>query len=167
VGAWWRLELLPEVPEALRLLRKAGYRLVCVTNQSGVARGLYRRRSLERVLVRLATLLEEAGTPLDAIYACPHHPRYGPRCLCRKPGTRMLRLAARDLGLDLRRSVSIGDQWRDAAAGRRAGGRGILIDRRARQGGRKDAADAVVRDLLEAARLLVREGLSRARRTGS
>jgi len=173
VGASRRLTLFPETPAALRRLRRAGYLLVCVTNQSGVARGLYGRRSLERVLDRLAGLLEAAGTPLDAIYACPHHPDHGRRCRCRKPGTLMLRRAGRELGIDLRRSVSIGDRWSDVSVGQRVGGAGILIERPgAPRPGRRGAAavrpDAVVRDLEEAARLLTARpvGPGRARSRG-
>jgi histidinol-phosphate phosphatase family protein len=174
IGASWRLRLLPETPAALRALRRAGYLLICVTNQSGVARGLYQRGSLERVLRCFAGLLEGAGTPLDAIYACPHHPRHGRRCRCRKPGTRMLRLAERDLGVDLARSVSIGDRWSDVVIGQRAGGRGILIERsRGRRGGgalRRNGGppfipDAVVADLLEAARLLASRAWDRRSRS--
>jgi histidinol-phosphate phosphatase family protein len=164
VGDPRRIRLLPGVPGALRALRRAGFLLVCVTNQSGVARGLYDRRALRRVLRRFARLLEESGAPLDAIYACPHHPDFGPPCGCRKPGVLMLRRAAEDLGIDLRGSVSIGDKMSDVLVGRRVGGRGILLAEPGRLsgGGAGVKPDDVASNLPEATRRLLRQVRTRA-----
>jgi len=105
------------VPEALRSLSAAGYRLVVVTNQSGVARGIFPASEVDAVHARLREMLADHGVALDGIYYCPHHP--DPKavrvphllgtCDCRKPLPGMGLRAARELGIDLRRSWMIGD----------------------------------------------------------
>ena len=110
---------------------------VIVTNQSGLARGLFTRKSLELIHARLLKLLRARGVKVEAIYVCPHLPggkikRYAKRCDCRKPKPGLLKRAARELGLDLRASVTIGDSPRDVAAGKKAGTRTILLGHDAR-----------------------------------
>ena len=85
------LKLLPGVPEALRMLREAGYRLVVVTNQAGVARGYYGEEDVRNLHVYMNHILEGQGASIDAFYYCPHHPEHGTgpykkECRCRKPG---------------------------------------------------------------------------------
>ena len=119
------LHLLPGVVEAVARLKQAGATLVLVTNQSGVARGLFTVEMLKTIHARLLALLEAGGGTLDAIYFCPHHPDDG--CLCRKPGTAMAERAAADLGLDLSTSYVVGDQSRDIELGSRIGARRVLV----------------------------------------
>jgi D-glycero-D-manno-heptose 1,7-bisphosphate phosphatase len=121
--------LLDGVPAALARLRAAGYLLVVITNQSGIARGLITSEQYAAVRDRLDQILADAGTPLDATYVCPHHPDMAGPCDCRKPGPGMFRQAARDLHIDLARSVLIGDRWRDieATTALASGARGILV----------------------------------------
>jgi len=119
--------LLPGVPDALARLAKAGYALVVVTNQSGIARGLLTERDYDAVRQRLDELLAERGLALTASYHCPHHPDITGPCECRKPGTLLHRRAADEHGLDLARSVFLGDRWRDVAPTIAFGGQGILI----------------------------------------
>lgn len=121
------VELLPGVPAALTRLAAAGYVLVVVTNQSGIARGLVSESDYQAVRERLDALLAAEGVVLDASYHCPHHPEFSGPCDCRKPGTGMHRAAAVDLGLDLGRSVYLGDRWRDVAPALALGGQGVLI----------------------------------------
>ena len=114
------IQFIPGAIDALRALQRAGYRLVLVTNQAGVARGLLTEDDVRRVNERLTALLAEAGVHLDRIYYCPHHPDHGPpkyrrECDCRKPKPGMVYRAIRDLGLDPSRSVAIGDHVTDAA----------------------------------------------------
>ncbi len=118
-------ELLPGVGTALARLKQAGARLVVVTNQSGVARGKFTLKDLELIHAKLRTLLEAEGVSLDAMYFCPHHP--DDQCLCRKPGTAMVKRAAADLGLDLSRAYVVGDQSRDIELAGRIGARSILV----------------------------------------
>ena len=152
--------LLPGVPEALRLLREAGFALVVVTNQSGIDRGLYTLEDYHAVARRMDEVLADHETPVDATHFCPHHPEASGPCPCRKPGTGMHRAAARELGLDLSRSFYVGDRIRDLLPARELGGRSILVrtgyGRREEEdlGGEFHAADG----LLDVARWILRQG---------
>lgn len=119
--------LIPGAPEALVLLRNAGFALVVVTNQSGIARGLYRMEDFQAVTRRLDAILASFGLSLDATYLCPHHPEISGECLCRKPATGMHRAAAEALGLDFTRSFWVGDRVRDLLPALELGGEGILV----------------------------------------
>lgn len=122
-----QVRVLPGVPAALRALREAGYALVVVTNQSGVARGFFDEHDLQGIHQHMLACLE--GVPLEGVYVCPHHPEHGERvrCGCRKPGTDLLERAARELDLDLSRSWSIGDKVSDLEGALRLGLRSILV----------------------------------------
>lgn len=114
-----KIQFIPGSIEALRGLQRAGYRLVLISNQAGVARGLLTETDVRRVNERLSGLLAEAGVRLDGVYYCPHHPDYGPPeyrrdCECRKPRPGMVQRATRELNLDPSRSVIIGDHVSDA-----------------------------------------------------
>jgi heptosyltransferase-2 len=119
------LKLLAGVGPALARLKGAGARLVVVTNQSGVGRGLVTLKDLEAIHARLQGLLEQEDAALDAIYFCPHHPDDG--CRCRKPNVGMVERAVSELQLDLRRSYLIGDHARDIQLAHRVGARAILL----------------------------------------
>jgi len=119
------LKLLSGVGPALARLKNAGAKLVVVTNQSGVGRGILTLKDLEAIHARLEGLLEQEGAALDAIYFCPHHPDNG--CRCRKPNVGMVERAVSELQLDLRRSYLIGDRERDIQLAHRVGAKGILI----------------------------------------
>jgi D-glycero-D-manno-heptose 1,7-bisphosphate phosphatase len=152
-----RVVLLPGTAAALSDLRDAGFMLVVVTNQSGIARGLFSEDDYHAVAQRLDDVLAEAGSPADATMYCPHHPDFGPACECRKPATGMNRQAAAELGLDLADSYYVGDRVRDVAPARELGGVGVLV--RTGYGGdeaaRVAAGTAVVDDLGGAARLIL------------
>jgi heptosyltransferase-2 len=119
------LKLLPGVGPALARLKGAGARLVVVTNQSGVGRGIVTLKDLEAIHARLEGLLEQEDAALDAIYFCPHHPDDG--CRCRKPNVAMVERAVSELQLDLRRSYLIGDHARDIQLANKVGAKAILI----------------------------------------
>ena len=121
-----RLRFTPHAIEALRLWRDAGWRLVVITNQPGLGRGLFDRAALARLHEGLARRLADAGIVLDGFYACPHVEGEG--CDCRKPRDGLLRTAARELGIDLGRSWMVGDILNDVEAGHRAGCRSVLLD---------------------------------------
>ena len=125
-------EFLPGAIEALSLLRKAGYRLVIVTNQSGVARGCYSEDDVRALHVWLSETLAREGIDVAGIYYCPHHPEarveaYRSECGCRKPGLALFYKAASELGLDVDRSIAIGDRARDLQICRHSGCRGYLV----------------------------------------
>lgn len=153
------VELIPGVPDALRALRRAGYALVVVTNQSGIARGLYSDDDYRRVAARVDEVLAQERAPVDATYHCPHHPDHGGPCDCRKPSLGMHRRAAEALGLDLAASWYVGDKASDVLPALATGGRGILVrtgyGRHTETGGEVPEGTAVVDDLSEAAELVL------------
>jgi D-glycero-D-manno-heptose 1,7-bisphosphate phosphatase len=149
--------LLPGTATALLDLREAGFKLVVVTNQSGIARGLYSEDEYHAVAKRLDDLLVEAGSPVDVTMYCPHHPDFGPACECRKPATGMYRQAAAELGIDLADSYYVGDKAADVAPARELGGVGVLVRTGygEEEAARVPAGTAVVEGLVEAARLIL------------
>ncbi|SPP65646.1 lipopolysaccharide heptosyltransferase II [Nitrospira lenta] len=125
IGSPDRFELFPGVGAALARLTHAGARLVVVTNQSGVGRGLFSAADLDAIHAKLRRLLHDAGASLDAIYVCPHHP--DERCRCRKPETGMIDRAVRELGIDLSRSYLIGDHAKDMELAKRVGAKRVWV----------------------------------------
>lgn len=121
------VELLPGATTMLRAFAEAGYALVVVTNQSGIARGLLSEADYQAVRARLDAELATDGVHLDASMHCPHEPSVTGPCRCRKPGTLLYEQAAAALHLDVTRSVYVGDRWRDIAPALALGGRGILV----------------------------------------
>ena len=116
---------LPGVMPALQRLQQAGYALVVVTNQSGVARGLYTLADVDALHAHMQQELQANGVTLTAVYACPHHPdgvvsTYRQDCDCRKPRPGMILQALRAHGLDPARSLLVGDKASDIEAGRAA-----------------------------------------------
>ena len=128
-----QVELLDGVPEALNTLRDLRYKLIVVSNQSGVARGIVTEKVLGQIHDRLKQLLAEKDAHLDRIYYCPYHPdgvvpKYRKESNNRKPNPGMLLTAAKDMDIDLEQSWCIGNSIRDIEAGKRAGCKTILID---------------------------------------
>jgi lipopolysaccharide heptosyltransferase II len=120
--------LLPGAARALRAARQAGYKLVVVSNQAGIARGFFTAEDVAAVNAALQAQLEAQGTRIDRFAFCPHHPELTGECLCRKPKPGMLERAAEELGIDLSRSVMVGDTIEDLQAGSAAGCRmNILV----------------------------------------
>jgi D-glycero-D-manno-heptose 1,7-bisphosphate phosphatase len=112
---------------AVRRLRDAGFAIVVVSNQSGIARGYFTREDHDLVQQRFSQLLTDAGARLDGAYWCPHHPDFSGPCECRKPGTLLFREAAVQHAIDLPRSWYVGDRLRDILPAKALGGRGILV----------------------------------------
>ena len=126
------LTIYPWSLDAIRLLRRAGFAIVVVTNQGGIGRGLYTREFVEETHRKLDARFRAAGAAVDGWFYCPHHseairPEFAGPCTCRKPGPGMAHEAARTLGLDLERSWVIGDQWRDIALGHAVGAKTVLV----------------------------------------
>jgi D-glycero-D-manno-heptose 1,7-bisphosphate phosphatase len=120
-----QVELLNGAVSGLRRLRDLGLGLVLVTNQSAIGRGMFDHQRLALIHQRLSELLATHGIRFDGMYYCPHTPDEG--CACRKPKTEMLRLAAKELGFDPRRSFVIGDKNCDIELGRNAGATTVLV----------------------------------------
>ncbi|MFH1687837.1 MAG: HAD-IIIA family hydrolase [bacterium] len=126
------IELIDGSAEALRMAQQTGYKIVVLSNQSGVARGKFGLDAVEKMNRRLGEMLAAEGIIVDAMYYCPHHPdgevdQYRQQCGCRKPHPGMAEEAARQLGLNLRRSVVFGDKTDDLLLGRVIGARSCLV----------------------------------------
>lgn len=117
--------LLPGVPQAIGLLNEHGFKVVVITNQSGIARGYLTEETLHLIHLKMRDELQKHGASVDAIYFCPHHP--DDNCECRKPRPTLIFKAAKDLDIDLRLSYMVGDDIKDVEAGRSAGCRTVWI----------------------------------------
>jgi len=149
------VKLIPGAGTALRELKKMGFSLVVITNQSGIARRFFSEAVLQEIHARLEQLLAEAGIRLDGIYICPHRPE--DECGCRKPKLGLMQQAARDLGFTPEHSIVIGDKASDIEMGRNAGAITFLVRTghgAAVEGTRGSMADFVVDDLEAAARVI-------------
>src|SRR5579862_1024074 len=149
-GYVYRLEdyaPLPGSVAALRALQRSGFRLIVVTNQSGIARGLYTEAEYQAFTAHMQAQLLAEGVRLDAIEHCPHLPeasvaRYRLDCDCRKPRPAMLQRAAARLQIDMAASILVGDRVSDVAAGRAAGVRRCYLVRSGHALGTEDGARA-------------------------
>lgn len=150
------LEFEPCAADALKWWHEHGYRLVVITNQSGVGRGFLSVERLEEMNVRLHAMVEALGVRLERIYYCPHRPDAG--CNCRKPALGLLRQAASDLGFNPRRTVVIGDKESDIEFGQCAGAKTILIAEDSSTVTMRTQPDMVSSNLLEAARVVTTLG---------
>ena len=134
VHHWDDFEFVPGAIEGMRRLQQAGYALVVVTNQSGLARGYYTEDQYQTLTARLRQELAAQGVTLDGVYHCPHHPKgsvahLATDCNCRKPSPGMILQAAQELKLSLPDSLLIGDKAVDVQAARAASvGRAYLVD---------------------------------------
>lgn len=154
-------EFIPGVPEAILKLNQAGYMVIVVTNQSGVARGYYTEDDVLNLHRHIAGELKQVGAHIDAWFFCPHHPdgrgSYALPCKCRKPSPGMLLEASRRHDIDLENSVMIGDKLADIDAGKAAGCHTVLV--RTGYGADEeqyvDLQTSVCDDLLSAVKLLL------------
>jgi D-glycero-D-manno-heptose 1,7-bisphosphate phosphatase len=163
-----KLALFPSTVDALRVLARGGYRLVVITNQSGIALGLFDEPFVRRTHDTLQDRLTQSGARIDAWYFCPHHPAgqvpdLTMTCECRKPAPALVHRAAADLGLDLGRSWMVGDRWGDVQLASRAGlAGGILVRTGYGRSAEAQPAEGVIpalvaEDLMEAAGWLLRQ----------
>ncbi len=155
-----KVKLLPGAAAAIRRLNEAGYRVVLVTNQSGIARGLFTVADYEAVQQRLGALLTAHGARLDGAYFCPHHPQFTGPCDCRKPGLKLFRDAQAALDIDFARSWWVGDRLSDVQPAALLGGHGILVAGKGNldQGQARALDVMVVADLAEAVQEILTTG---------
>jgi D-glycero-D-manno-heptose 1,7-bisphosphate phosphatase len=125
VRDWSQVKIIPEAIHALSLAPARNYKIVIVTNQSAIGRGLVRLEKADEINRRLVNLIQHNGGQVDGVYICPHKP--DDDCFCRKPRPGLLLQAANELSLDLQRSWMIGDAWSDIQAGQRAGVRHTIL----------------------------------------
>jgi D,D-heptose 1,7-bisphosphate phosphatase len=127
-----KLKVIPSAYEAIRLINESGMKAVVISNQAGVARGLFTEDFVKITNEHLQTALRQKGAYIDNFYYCPHHPTEGigiylQQCNCRKPAPGMLFNAAQELNINLTRSYLVGDTFRDMIAAKKAGVKGILV----------------------------------------
>ena len=146
-----QLEWIAGAPESVRLLNEAGYYVIVITNQSGVARGYYAEATVRQFHAHMQDTLRAQGAHIDAFYYCPHHPegtvkKLAVRCHCRKPNPGMLEQAASEWPIDLHGSFLIGDKDNDMVAAAAFNIRGIKFDAHA-----QSLVDLVRRQLIKGA----------------
>jgi D-glycero-D-manno-heptose 1,7-bisphosphate phosphatase len=148
-----KVRLLPGAAAAIRKLNERGFRVLVVTNQSGIARGLLSLDDYRATERRLDELLSTENAAVDGHYFCPHLPELSGPCECRKPGTLLYRQAAERFGVDLSRSWWVGDRLRDVTPAETFAGRGILVGGTEPQGAEGDRF-LRARDLMGAVELI-------------
>jgi D-glycero-D-manno-heptose 1,7-bisphosphate phosphatase len=146
------LEFEVGAADGLRSMYERGYRLVVITNQSGIGRGLFTLERLQEIHDRLRQMVESIGVRLEGIYFCPHVPDAG--CLCRKPQIGLFNQAASELGFDPSSAVVIGDKMSDIEFGHRAGAVTILVGASSLSLADAPKPDFIVGDLVQAAAVI-------------
>ncbi len=162
-----RLRLISGAGSAIKSLNEAGFKVVLVTNQSGVARGFFTEALVQEAHALLVKMLRPEGARIDAVYYCPHHPTAGNShytldCDCRKPKTGLIDRAVKELAIDRNHSYMVGDKWSDIELAQRAGIRSVLVmsgfapdDPGNRRPERVREPDFIARSLVEAADWIV------------
>lgn len=165
-----QIEFIPGSVKAIQILKSLGYKIVVITNQSGVAQGYFTEKTLKKVHRYLQKELKKNKAGWDGIYYCPHHPRVGLKrylkdCNCRKPKTGLVKLAVREHQLKLKGSVVIGDKLFDVGLGKNAKIKSILVltghgKKESKKVGTypKTKPDFIAKNLLEAAEYLQKQG---------
>ncbi|MEG1979072.1 MAG: D-glycero-beta-D-manno-heptose 1,7-bisphosphate 7-phosphatase [Victivallaceae bacterium] len=153
--------LISGVPEALKILKQHNYQLIVVTNQAGVAKGLYPEEDVATVNNHINDLLLPFGVKIDHFYYCPHHPDFTGKCNCRKPEPGMLLQAIKDFAIDPAQSYMVGDRLSDLNAGRNAKCKKVFLVKSGygeKTLANEDIADAAVVDnLLAAVQIIINQ----------
>jgi D-glycero-D-manno-heptose 1,7-bisphosphate phosphatase len=162
-----RIKFYKRSVQAVRFLKEHGYKIIVVTNQSGVARNYIPESFVRQAHVKINRMLKKYGLAIDAFYYCPHHPKkavlkkYLKDCNCRKPKTGMIKQAVKKFNIDLKQSFTIGDKLTDVHLGKNAGIRTALVmtgygkEEKKLINGKYDKPDIIARDFYQAVRLLV------------
>jgi len=156
-----QLKIIPRAAEAIKLLNENGFKVIVITNQSGVARKYFSEEALRGINEHLGSELLKFGARVDAFYYCPHHPDFG--CNCRKPNTGNIKKAAQEHDLDLKESYIVGDTMRDMETGFNADLKTVLVltgygaEEREKYMDNPRQPDHVARDLYDAAEWIIRD----------
>ncbi len=165
---WKQFRFLPGALEALRLLKERGKKVIVLSNQSGVGRGIFPRQRLTSITREMLRSIRKAGGRIQAVYYCTHRPENG--CPCRKPRSGMLRKAARRFAVDLKRSFLVGDSEVDIRMGRSGGCRTVLVlsGRHSRSTARRLSVspDRIAQGLPQAVRWILRQQRNSKGETG-
>jgi D-glycero-D-manno-heptose 1,7-bisphosphate phosphatase len=149
-------QMLPTVPEAIKILNESDFKVVLITNQSGIARGYFTEQTLLLIHREMENELAKSGARIDAIYYCPHHP--DDRCDCRKPKTGLFLQAAGKFDIDLSSSFVIGDTQMDISAGKVLGSKTVLVTTGPQKGsGITNSPDYTAGNLLEAVEWVIQQ----------
>lgn len=147
-------ELLPNTAKAIKSLNKHGFKVIVVTNQSGIARGYFTEETLAKIHEKMKKELAKESAWVDAIYYCPHHP--DDSCDCRKPKPKLVLQAAKDFDIDLEHSFVVGDLQMDVELGKAVGSCTILVDTSSLQVGEgQHKPDGIAPDIIEAVRIIM------------
>jgi D-glycero-D-manno-heptose 1,7-bisphosphate phosphatase len=130
VRHWSHVTILPKAIDALSGFQRAGFKIIIVTNQAAVGRGMMTLNDAQMINERLVKTIKERGGWVDGVFMCPHKPE--DNCVCRKPQPGLLFQAAREFSIDLGSSWMVGDAWTDLLAGNAAGVEGTIIVRTGR-----------------------------------
>jgi len=127
-----QIKLLPRSADAIKLFNEAGYKVIIISNQSGIARGMLSEDMLQSIDKKLQKEVLKGGGYIDGIYYCPHHPEHGVypyklQCECRKPHNGLIKKASKKHDIDLNDSVMIGDKLSDIEAGKKSGTKTVLV----------------------------------------
>jgi len=143
--------LFPETAKAIMILKAQGFKVIVITNQSGIGRGYFTEQTLAEIHRKMTDDLAKENVTIDAIYYCPHHP--DDNCDCRKPRPALILRAAKDFDIDLRRSYMVGDMPLDINLGKAAGCRTVLVANHITDKSLKP--DAVAGDIYQAAQTIL------------
>ncbi len=167
IGIPDKIRIMPKAVDAIKTLRSIGYGIISVSNQSGVARGYFDESTVQFINKKVMELFSMRGAAIDAMYYCPHHPRYGDKnykkdCECRKPKSGMILQAADDHQIDLSKSIMIGDKYTDVMTGKNLDMFSILLltgfgreeNEKINSTGLKPAPDLISENIYEAAEFI-------------
>lgn len=153
-----KFRFLPGSRKAIALLNEGGYNVFVASNQAGVGRGIYSQKTLERITARMLSGVQGAGGKISKVYYCTHRKEAG--CSCRKPKPGLLKKAAREFGVNLKKAYFIGDTIRDVLTARAAGAKSILVlsgkEKLSNRMNWEAQPDFVFKDLLTASKFLTR-----------
>jgi len=147
-------ELFPDTARAVKLLNEHGFKVIVITNQSGIARGYFTEEVLAEIHEKMKAEIASEGAWLDGIYHCPHHPDED--CGCRKPRPELVLKATRDFDIDLGHSFVVGDLSMDIDLGKAVGCGTVLVKRPSNNTEETTIPDAIVADLLEAVDVILK-----------
>lgn len=167
-----KIRIIPGAPEAIKLINLSGMKAIVITNQSGVARGLFTEELVQKANEVIQSELKKSGAYVDGFYYCPHHPTEGRgiyllTCKCRKPAPGMLFSAGKDFNIDLAESYLVGDTFRDVQTAKTAGlkailvktgyGKELLLDGNNDQATPENKPDYIAEDILAAVQWILKE----------
>ncbi len=150
-----QVQFIPKSIDALKLLKNHNFKLIVITNQSGIARKYLTLKQLKKIHEKIVNILALNNVKLDAIYFCPHHPDQN--CFCRKPNIKLALKAARRFNIDLKRSFAVGDKITDVLFAKKFGGKGILVlTGFGKKNKLKPRPDYIAKDFYSAAKWVIR-----------